>query len=149
MHRAQQIVNAITTEHIANGAWQNRVLKQQALTLDAETELPAALIYLRPDDPTSEFGNSNMAFIDSLLSLSIVLIAEASTESALLDSLMSYRATSHIVMMADQFHGLAFVSGQRYRGADQPLIDMVGQRLIGRLETKWAIDYRMNYADPN
>jgi len=150
MHRALQIVNAIVTEHVTAGAWGNRVYKARALSLSGvEGELPALLVFMRPDEAMSEQGNTNMAFIDSLLGVSIVLIDQADTETALVDALLSYRAASHVAMMTDQFHGLAFVSGQRYQGAEAPLIDPQGQLLIGRLETRWAIDYRMNYSDPN
>lgn len=151
MHRAEQIIDAIVATLRADATLAASVYKHLAVTLaEAETELPAVSVGMGVDEPLGEIGVTNVAYIDSLLAVPILLVCQADTEALAITELMRLRAEVHRTMMAGQRdHGLTtIVIDTRYAGADAPQLNTEGSRITGRLETRWLVHYRMNITDP-
>jgi hypothetical protein len=149
-HRAQQIVDSIVANLKANTAPGWSVYRHRAASLNAaELELPAASVVMGADPPIQATGASNLAFLDGLLEVVIVLIAQKSFEDDLVDALVEMRRQAHISVMADRTQGLAFVIDTRYAGADAPNVSPTESKFNGVLHTRWAVHYRMNIADPS
>lgn len=153
-HRALQIVDAVKAELIAAsavpGAVSMSVYRQRTDDLDvSQLELPAACLMFSQDVPFSDLGNTNLAFIDSLLTLQIVIVAEGGPQDSVIESLMAMRVQVHKAVMADVTQGLAFVIATRYGGVDAPTFSTDGDRDSGALISVWHIHYRMNIFDPS
>lgn len=148
-HRALQILQAIQGLLVANQSWSDDVHIQRVYSLDEDAELPAVIVSPGDDTGLSDLGNTSIAFIDSLLAVSLVAIESAATEAALIETLLEKRRQIHLALAADLTLGLDFVIHTRYQGAARPEIDAQGQRLIGMYEARWAVHYRMNLTDPS
>ncbi|MGH6742653.1 MAG: hypothetical protein ACREDY_27085 [Bradyrhizobium sp.] len=116
---------------------------------DQELELPAVSVTFGKDSPLNPIGVTNLAFIDSLLAVSIILVDQQSTEEGLIDSLMEMRRQVSISLFVDRTQGLDFVIDTRYGGAEQPATSGTGTRFDGELHTLFPVYYRMNIADPS
>ncbi len=151
-HRALQIVQQLKTLHqaSANFALVSIFRDREEMLDQAAEHLPAINITLGPDVPREEEGQSNMAFYDSELEVVVTLFAGAADSDTLVDELMELRRTSAIILWngGDPSLGLAFVSLPVYGGAAAPDLSDRGKRLVGRLDTRWTIKYRMNQSDP-
>lgn len=148
-HRAQQIVDSIKTALESNVTPGWTVYRHRTASLDrSELELPAASVTIGPDHPLDSSGQSNLAFIDGLLELAVILVDQKSTEEDLMESLLEMRRQAHITVLTDRTQGLAFVIDTRYGGADAPNISANGSMFDGEIHTRWAVHYRMNLADP-
>jgi hypothetical protein len=159
MHRAEQIVRAIAAEHRPTF---DHVFIERSFSLsdiEEDLELPAVSIFVEDDAPTyavepdtltldGSISEDGLPLIDSRLVLAISLVASATTEEALSDLLFLLRAKSHVAIMADRTHALAFVVGTEYLGAAKPEKDLSGERAAGRLDTRWAVHYRMLSTTP-
>lgn len=142
-HRAEQIVDAARTLLDAS-ATLGALYRNRKLSLNvAEAELPCTTVNVGDDEPVSDLGADNFAFVDSLLSLDVIHVVSGATEDAIVDSLMTMRAAAYAVLMADRTLGLAFVIDTRYGGATAPEISDEGGTLCGRLATSWTVHYRM------
>lgn len=149
-HRAQQIADAVVGKLSARAALKASVYSQRALTLGAaDQELPAACVMLGDDDPLSDDGASNFAYLDSTLALTVALVATADDEDELVRELSRLRAETHIALMADRTQGLSWVMNTRYAGASAPDLNTDGGSFAGRIETRWLVHYRMSVTDPN
>lgn len=148
-HRAMQILDAVETLLTANASLGAAVHKQRAETLSQEEqEVPAVAISMGDDDPAGDLGAVNLTFLDSLLSLNCTAVATAPNEPELIAALLELRRQIHVTLMADRSLGLGFVIDVRYQGAVAPEINTAGKYMVGRLETRWAVHYRMNTTDP-
>jgi hypothetical protein len=152
-HRADQIIDAVAT------ALQNastalaipaaNIFSHRELSLsDEQGELPAATVNFGEDEPTSEFGADNLAYIDSVLAVTITTFAVGNDEASVRRTLMAQRRQVHVALMSDQELGLTFIIGPRYGGAAAPEINATTEKVIGSLETTWRYFYRMNITDP-
>jgi|SRR5882672_1188577 len=149
-HRVQQIMDAIVAAAVANGTFGQNVFIQRTLSLsEYDGELPALCVMYGDDDPFSELGNDNMAFIDSLAAFELTPYVKADNEKALATALLEMRRQIHITLMADATLGLGFVFGVRYGGAEKPNISQEGGRLAGAQLNRWFVPYRMNITDPS
>lgn len=153
MHRAEQIIDATVSALQARASSLQvpaaNVFAHRTLSLDDDQgELPAITVNFGEDDPDSELGSDNLAFIDSALSISIVGYAIDPDETVVRRALLNQRRYIHAALMADQTLGLSFVIGTRYGGAAAPEIDSSGELVAGSLESRWAVHYRMNITDP-
>lgn len=146
-HRALQIIDAIAALHSADV---QAVYKNRALSLDEDLqEIPAASVNMGEDRPLDDDGASNCRFIDSLLAVEIVFIVRGDSEEDVTQKLMELRAASHVALMADRTLGLStFVIDTRYQGAGTREIALINDRITGRLQTAWAVHYRMNIGNP-
>ena len=150
MHRAAQIIDAVAAAIAATAPSGHKVFTHRRESLSEEQdELPAHSVDFGPDRPPEDAGASNLAFIDSVLSVSTTHVAVAQEEHLLRALLLEMRADAHVALMTDRTLSLAFVTDTRYQGADEPEIDVSGETLVGTLTSDWAIDYRMNITDPN
>jgi len=148
-HRAQQIVDAAVAAHASMAA---NVYSHRTLTVSQEEmETPCVSIAIEADEPMSDLGVTNLAFIDSLLTLSVTVVSADSSEPDLIADLLDMRRQSHIAMFsaAGRDLGLSFVMGVRYLGAERPEINVDGQNMAGSITCRWGIPYRMNLTDPS
>jgi len=149
-HRAQQIIAATAAALAASSSLGAAVYTHRRLSLsDEDQELPAVSVNYGSDDPLSDLGVTNIAFIDSLLELAVTLVARGDSEQDVLDELLRLRAAQHVALMADRSLGLAFVIDTRYGGAAAPDVDVSLNRPAGALTCRWLVHYRMNLSDPN
>lgn len=145
-HRAKQIADGIVTALQSVATLNSVVYRHRALTLsEAEQELPAACVQIGVDTPT----NRTFASLDSQLEVIVKLYCVGSTEADVFEQLMNMRTQSHVAVMTNPAYGLTFVTSTIYAGADAPQIRTEGGRLVGVLETRWTVDYRMNLTDPS
>lgn len=150
-HRRTQIINALVAIIRASDAEipANNVFKNRSLSLsDPNAELPAMCVNRGEDEPLSELGNDNVAFIDSLLSVTTVGYAIGGTEDEVVEALDEQARHVQAAILADQSLGLSFVVGARYGGSGEPEIDTDGQHTTGKIESRWQIHYRQNIPDP-
>lgn len=149
-HRAQQIVEAIAAELIANVSLAAAVYVNRLMSLsDPDQELPAVSVVYGSDTPLAPNGASNVAFLDSLLIVQTVGFVRELDEQTALARLIELRRQIHITLMApDRSQGLGFVIDTRYGGADAPALDAAGNNIAGRLVVSWAVHYRMTITDP-
>lgn len=151
-HRAEQIVDAIVAAIAAQanlGVNSENVYAHRTLSLaDDQGEMDAITVNIGDDEPMSEFGNDSINLIDSLLQLSVVGYVIADTEPLCKTSLFNVRRRIHQALLADQTLGLTFVPGIRYGGAGAPQLDGSTKQIVGSLESRWFVHYRMNVTDP-
>lgn len=149
-HRAEQIIDAAAAAILEQvQAAGTKVYTHRRLSLaEDQDDLPAIVVDFGPDEPDSEFGADNLAFIDSLLTLEITGATTAAEEPELKAALLELRRQVHIALMADPQLGLAFVIDTRYGPTEAPDIDTSGELLAGALTSAWQVHYRMNITDP-
>lgn len=148
-HRAEQIIDAVAAALRASSTLQANVFEHRAMSIaDDQGELPAVSVDAGEDDPLSELGNDNMAFIDSLLSVAVTACVTGDTEEELKTALFDKRRRIHQALMADSTLGLSFCMGTRYAGAGQMQINVNAERMAGSIETRWRVLYRQNITDP-
>ena len=149
-HRAQQIIDAMAATLAASSTLASAVYTNRRYSLaDTAQELPAVIIDYGADSPMSEFGATNVAFLDSLLEVAVHIVVRADTEQDVLIDLMNRRVAQHIALIADRSQGLAFVIDTRYGGASAPDVDVSTDRPAGALTCRWFVHYRMNLSDPS
>lgn len=145
-HRVDQILDRIVTLMPSTA----QAFKHRTLPLsEVDGELPANSVCLGEDSPPDEDGFANLAFIDSIASLTIVHRLRAATEEDALAQLIEMRRAVHVALMADDSLGLIFVVGIYYGGAGEPERDAEQELVAGRLVSKWRVHYRMNKTDPS
>jgi hypothetical protein len=152
-HRAEQIIDAIVAALRANASSLRvpaaSIFPHRSLSLSEDQgELPAIAVNFGDDDPASELGNDNLAFIDSLLSVSIIGYSVDPDEPSVRRALLNQRRYVHAALLADQSLGVGFVIATRYGGAGAPEFDSTTQKIAGSLESRWRVFYRMNITDP-
>lgn len=143
---AQQVVALLKTVTYWNP---ENVVRERVVGFSRrDNDLPAVSVFMAEDQPVSDNGQENMAFIDSELTIQCVVFVSQPTEEEVIDQLLEMRRQIHIALMADYTLGLSFVSDTRYGGASPPDIEDDGGSLIGRMEVTWKIQYRMRLSDP-
>jgi hypothetical protein len=144
-HRAEQIIQAAAAAIASQTDVGAAVLPHRTLSLSQDDqELPAICVRQGPDEPLQQ----NLAVIDSELTLKLSVYASASTEPELMAELSRLRAVVHRALLGDPTLGLTFVLGATYGGADRPEIDGGASRLAGQQDSTFAVQYRMNFTDP-
>lgn len=146
-HRSLQIIDAFAAAlELEGGA---EVFKHRLLSVsENDSEVPALSVCVGEDRPLDDDGVSNLAFIDSLLSVRLIGLVREDSEEAAVVSLAALRTIVHRVAMAGgRDLGLSFVTGIFYAGAAEPQTQQ-GDRTCGRQEFFWNIQYRMNITDP-
>lgn len=151
-HRADQIIEAVAAALAASttlGIPSANIFQHRTLSLaDDQGELPAATVNFGDDDPVSDTGTDNFAFIDSLLDITVTLYVAGDNEAAVKRDLLDKRRRVHTALMTDDTLGLSFCLGVRYGGATKPDLDATVERLVGAYETRWRVLYRQNITDP-
>lgn len=148
-HRVQSIVDAAIVAIQARPNLGASVYRHRRVSLSAaDLELPAVSVYLGEDAALSDLGVTNLAFLDSRLTLQIVALASARTEQDLIEELLRLRRELHQGLMADATLGLAYVSACFYQGAAAPTVSIAGEAFSGSLDTRWHVDYRTSLTDP-
>lgn len=149
-HRAQQIVDAAAAILAASSTLEAAVYTHRRHPLsDPDQELPAVIVDYGADVPAGELGVTNVAFIDSLLELTVRIVVKGDTEADVLAAMLDRRVAQHVALMADRSLGLGFVIDTRYGGASEPVLDVSLERPAGELACRWLVHYRMNLADPS
>lgn len=149
MHRAEQIVDAVVSALLASATLPSAIYKARSLSLsESDGELPAVTVNIGADDPVSDLGTDNLAFIDSILEVRCSAYAQDTSQAAVMADLLELRVGIHKALMADQSLGLSFVMATRYGGAEAPEIATEGAYLAGRLDCTFRVHYRMSVTDP-
>lgn len=144
--RIETLVNQVITNLGADaGIDATKVFSNRAADLN-DTELPAYNVVLGPDNPLSELGATNVAFID----WEQVLFIDCYERSILanIDALfLTMRRNVHRALMADVTQGLSFVHTTIPAGADEPIIDDAGERKNMVYRTNWIFHIRTSIDD--
>lgn len=151
-HRAEQIAQKVGQLLAAEASTLGcAVFDEGDVTLAGVAgQLPALEVRAGEDSPLGDRAVTNLAFLDSALELVVAIIVEGDTKAAVRAELMRLRASVHVVLMADRTLGLsAFVSDTYPNGAGAPDFNTDGERIAGRLESRWLVEYRANLSDPN
>ncbi len=138
--RAEQILDAIVTNLTAG---LTETVSRDRLNPPA---VPSVSVSMGPDDPTEEFGSSNLAFIDSVLTVYVDCYVKTSAEP-ITKALNEIRKSVHIQMMENNTQGLAFVISTRPGGAESHDLDQEGETPAGSMRTIWDIHYRSSLLD--
>jgi hypothetical protein len=145
MHRAQQIVDAVTEVVRARVGPTVNVYTHRRMRVDEEqSELPAISIDYGEDRPDVD---STLNQIASALVVEVVAMARAPDEPELHEKLLQLRADAHMAIQAGL--GLSFVMWTEYGGASAPEVSVDGEQLAGTLTSSWIAHYSMSYSDPN
>ena len=151
-HRAEQIVEAMASQiaaFVGLSVNSNNVFIHRVLTLDeVADELDAIAVNYGEDVPIGGEGFENLAYIDSRLSVFTVAYCKGDDEFDLRRALLNLRRQIHQALMADDTLGLSFVTAVRYAGASEPEIDATTGAFTGKYQSRWDVDYRMNFTDP-
>ena len=150
MHREEQIVQAAAAALRASSGLAAAVLEHSTLSMSApDQELPAVCINQGPDEELAEGGVTNLAYLDSLTTLTFSLYAQAPTQYDVAQELSRLRTEVHKVLLASpRTLGLSFVMGVFYRGATAVEYGEDGELLSGMRVCTFSFLYRMNIADP-
>jgi hypothetical protein len=148
-HRLQSIVDAAVAAIAARPALGASVYRHRRNSLSSDDmELPAVSVSFGEDSALSDFGVTNLSFLDSGVVLTALAVASASTEQDLVEELLRLRREIHIALMTDVTLGLGYVMACYYHGASDPTISSAGERFSGALDTRWRVDYRTSLTDP-
>lgn len=144
--RIETLIDAVITNIKAEaGVDPAKVFRNRVQPLD-DSELPAYVVILGPDEPLSELGPDNLSFMDSQLIL-FVDVAIRSILVSLDQELLDMRARVHRALMADVTQGQTFVLTTIPAGAEDPIIDDSGERKNATYRTNWAFRIRTSLAD--
>jgi len=138
--RAEQILDAIVTN--LTGGLSETVYRDR---LNPHL-VPSVSVAMGPDDPTEEYGASNLAFIDSVLTVYVDCFVKTSAVN-ITQALNAIRKSVHVQMMESYTQGLGFVINTRPGGAEPPDLDQAGETPAGSLRTVWEIHYRTSLID--
>lgn len=152
-HRAEQIVDKVQQILLAHALFEGvSVYQHRVLSLSSEAqELPAVSITFGADDPFDQDGSENFNYFDSQQQLIFRIVAKGDDqddEEHVIAKLQDLRRAIQVALMANDQLGLAFVIGTRYGGADAPLLEAGDQYLVGVLDCRWLVHYRVTVADP-
>ena len=147
-HRAIQILDALAT---AVQSDLHSVFKHRMQPVSEEfQELPASILRIGDDSPIDDDGASNLAYIDSVLTVEVEHLVRELDEQAAIEKLLDLRTLTHTKFMAgDRTAGISFVIDIKYAGASAPEIDVQTDKTAGALTSRWLVHYRMNTADPS
>jgi len=111
-----------------------------------DSETPAYNVVLGGDDPLSELGPSNVAFID----WNQIIYIDLYERSILVDLdavFLNMRRNVHRALMVDVTQGLSFILTTIPQGADEPIIDDEGERKNMVYRTNWGFMIRTSIDD--
>ncbi len=144
--RYETLIDAVIVNIQAEAGVDSTKVYRNRVQAINDTELPAYVIALGPDQPLNELGPDNLAFIDWEVFLFVDLFIRtvaASPDQEFLDM----RARVHRALMADHTQGLSFVMTTIPAGADEPIIDDEGERKSAVYRTNWVFRVRTSLAD--
>jgi hypothetical protein len=148
-HRVQSIVDAAVAAIAARPALGAAVYRHRRNSLSSDDmELPAVSVSFGEDSALSDFGVTNLSFLDSGVVLTATAVTAGASEQDVVEELLRLRREIHIGFMADVTLGLAYVMACYYHGASEPVISGAGERFSGALDTRWRVDYRTSLTDP-
>lgn len=116
-----------------------------------ESELPFIGVFYVGDEPTGEFGPTNLNFIDWSVNVAIEIAIDA--DSTVLPGgfqqlSLNLRADVHEALMTiAPTQGLVFVSFTAPLGADEPVTDDVGKRKTVSYRSNWMFRIRTTLED--
>lgn len=146
LHRAEQIMVAVLGK-VANltttGA---RVSRSR--TAEIEDQLvPALVVTLGPDAPSSDGGSSTFSYIDGDLTIYVEAIVKETTDAAAETKINLIRKEVTIALMADHTQGLSFVHDTVEGTATPDLV--AGDKVRGTMRMEFTIHYRRSRTDPS
>lgn len=150
MHREEQVVQAAAGLVEAWPSLGASVFTHRTLSLGPDDqELPAICLNNGPDEPGSEQGVDNLAYVDSVSTLVFTLYAQGDDQETVASELDRLRVLVHKAMLqSPRTLGLSFVMGVWYAGASEPEFSNDGSPLAGRRDCTYRIPYRMSLTDP-
>lgn len=111
-------------------------------------EMPCVCVNEGDDNPISDEGNDNVAFIDSQVEFETLGYAAGDSEAEVEAELRRQRRYIHKALNADTTLGLSFVIAIKYAGAGKSNKSAAGERMAGSKSSNWRVHYRMNFLDP-
>ena len=149
-HRAGQISARIVEILAASSdlGLPNNFADRTLSLLEELGEVPCTTTNEGADNPISDEGNDNVAFIDSQIDFEITGYAVGADEPTVKAELRRQRRYIHAALMADATLGLAFVVACKYQGAEKATLNGNGEVMAGSLTSNWRVHYRMNFLDP-
>ncbi|MFP4146585.1 MAG: hypothetical protein ACLFSI_02600 [Halorhodospira sp.] len=143
-HKADRIIEAFV-ERLGEVAAFTHVQRARAYP-HPEDELPAASVYLGPDDPT-ELESSGIGHLDSRLTVRVAVATQGAIEEIDAELLALRRAVTQQIM-ADPRLGVEGVLDTAEDVAGEPEIDPQGRKPVAFQELAFAVDYRRSREDP-
>lgn len=144
--RYETLIDALVTNIQAEpGVDSSKVFRNRVAMLN-DTELPAYVVVLGPDQSLGELGSDNLAFIDWEL-LIFVDCYLRSVAVSIDQEFLDMRARVHRALQADHTQGLSFIITTVAGGADDPIIDDEGERKNAVYRTNWNFRVRTSVAD--
>lgn len=111
-----------------------------------DDELPAVVVFQGAEEPASESGRMNLAFMDQLLTVRTECAARTTQENIETD-LNELRRQVHAVLMAENALNLAYVIDIIPAGVDEPVIDGSSDKFTGTMVLNWVVYYRHQHQD--
>ncbi len=112
----------------------------------ADPDLPAISVFQGAEEPAGEGGRLNVGFLDQLLSVRTE-VADRGTAVNIETGLNELRRQVHLLLMATNPLGLAYVIDIIPAGVDEPVIDGSSDKCTGTMTLNWIVYYRHNQAD--
>jgi hypothetical protein len=140
---AETIMATITT--VLDTALPASVFRGRVDPLE-DSQLPAVGIFQGGEDPLGEQGRMNVGFMDQHLEVRTEVAAKSTSET-IETELNELRRLVHVVMMAEDALGLAYVIDIIPAGVDEPTIDGTTDQYTGTMVLNWIVYYRHNQAD--
>lgn len=138
-HRAENILAAVVTAVTGLTTTGARVYRGRRYELDVDLS-PSLCVYMGPDSPLSDEGDSPMAYLDSELTVYIEGVAKQSTTDVA-TTLNQMRHEVAVALNTDFTQGLAYVHNTTEGDA---VLDVAAEtdKLVGRMRTEWRFLYR-------
>ena len=112
----------------------------------ADNELPAYNITYGADEPMTDLGASNVAFIDWQF-LVFIDCYERENTGAVDTLFQNMRRNIHRALMADVTQGLSWVHTTIPQGADEPVLDDTGDKRAFVYRVNWIFRIRTSIGD--
>ncbi len=117
----------------------------------AESELPFVGVFYVGDEPLGDFGQTNLNFIDSNVSVAIEVALDADATTTAQDfqkDALNFRADVHnALMVVAPSQGLTFVANTIPNGADEPIVSQDGKRKTISYRSNWVFHIRTSIDD--
>lgn len=111
-----------------------------------DTALPAVGVFQGGEEPQGDAGRLNVAVMDELLEVRTE-VAARDTSANIETVLNELRRQIHLLLMAENPLGLAYVIDIIPNGVDEPVIDGESDKFTGAMVLNWLVYYRHNQAD--
>lgn len=146
-HRADAIVSAVVTALTGLTTTGTNIERGRVYDLDASQSSSAISVFMGSDEPTGEYGQRNIGFIDS--DQTIIVRSHVRSVSTQIDSILStIRREVHVALQASNRLGLDYVTMLYWAGSSDPDESGDGSKPSATQDNTWVVRYRAPLADP-